>query len=43
MIPGPEGNDIQLYVYTQKSGKYSIILDRTSINEQFVNDQIAED
>src|SRR5918996_3451787 len=31
MIPGPEGNDIQLYVYTQKSGKYSTIVDRTAI------------
>lgn len=43
MIPGPEGNDIQLYVYTQKSGKYSTILDRTAVKEQFVNDQIVED
>ncbi|HZD34230.1 MAG TPA: hypothetical protein VE130_03410 [Nitrososphaeraceae archaeon] len=43
MIPGPEGNDIQLYVYTQKSGKYSTIVDRTAIKQNFIDDQIVED
>lgn len=43
MIPGPEGNDIQLYVYTQKSGKYSTILDRTAVKSDFVDAQIVED
>jgi plastocyanin len=42
MIPGPEGNDIQLYVYTQKSGKYSTIIDRTAIKLQFIDAQIEE-
>jgi len=37
MIPGPEGNDIQLYVYTQKSGKYSTIIDRTAIKLQIID------
>jgi plastocyanin len=42
MIPGPEGNDIQLYVYTQKSGKYSTIIDRTAIKLQFIDTQVEE-
>jgi plastocyanin len=42
MIPGPEGNDIQVYVYTQKSGKYSTIIDRTAIKTQFTDAQIEE-
>lgn len=42
MIPGPEGNDIQLYVYTQKSGKYSTIVDRTALKLQFIDTQIEE-
>jgi plastocyanin len=41
-IPGPEGNDIQLYVYTQKSGKYSTIIDRTALKLQFIDTQIQE-
>src|SRR5919106_874145 len=42
MIPGPEANDIQLYVYTQKSGKYSTIIDRTDIKLQFTDAQVEE-
>ncbi|MGH9979224.1 MAG: cupredoxin domain-containing protein [Nitrososphaeraceae archaeon] len=42
MIPGPEGNDIQLYVYTQKSGKYSTLIDRTAIKLQFIDAQVEE-
>ncbi|MGI0042829.1 MAG: cupredoxin domain-containing protein [Nitrososphaeraceae archaeon] len=42
MILGPEGNDIQLYVYTQKSSKYSTIIDRTAIKLQFIDAQIEE-
>jgi hypothetical protein len=42
MIPGPDGNDIQLYVYTQKSGKYSTIIDRTAIKLQFIDAQVEE-
>jgi plastocyanin len=42
MIPGPDGNDIQLYVYTQKSGKYSTIIDRTAIKLQFIDAQVQE-
>ena len=42
MIPGPEANDIQLYVYTQKSGKYSTIIDRTAIKLQFIDAQVEE-
>ena len=42
MIPGPEGNDIQVYVYTQKSGKDSTIIDRTGLKSQFVDTQIEE-
>jgi plastocyanin len=41
MIPGPDGNDIQVYVYTQKSGKYSTILDRTDIKSQFIDDKTS--
>jgi plastocyanin len=43
MIPGPDGNDIQVYVYTQKSGKYPTIIDRTGLKAEFVNTQIVED
>lgn len=43
MIPGPEGNDIQLYVYSQKSGKYSTIVDRTAIKLQFIDTQVEEE
>jgi len=42
MIPGSEGNDIQVYVYTQKSGKYPTIIERTAVKEQFTDAQIAE-
>lgn len=42
MIPGPNGNDIQVYVYTQKSGKYSTIIERTAIKAQFTDAQIEE-
>jgi plastocyanin len=42
MIPGPDGNDIQVYVYTQKSGKDSTIIDRTGLKSHFVNDHIGE-
>jgi len=41
MIPGPEGNDIQVYVYTQKSGKDSTIIDRTALKSKFVDSQIG--
>jgi len=41
-IPGPEGNDIQLYVYTQKSGKYSTLVDRTALKLQFIDAQVEE-
>jgi len=41
-IPGPEGNDIQVYVYTQKSGKYSTILDRTALKVQFIDAKTEE-
>jgi plastocyanin len=40
MIPGSGGNDIQVYVYTQKSGKYPTIVDRTAVKSQFVDDHI---
>ena len=43
MIPGPDGNDIQVYVYTQKSGKDSTIIDRTALKSQFVTEHTAED
>lgn len=43
MIPGPEGNDIQVYVYTQKSGKYSTIVDMTAMKSDFVDAQIEEE
>jgi plastocyanin len=42
MIPGPDGNDIELYVYTQKSGKYSTIVDRTALKLQFIDTQVEE-
>lgn len=42
MIPSPEGNDIQVYVYTQKSGKYPTIIERTAVKEQFTDAQIEE-
>ena len=42
MIPGPDGNDIELYVYTQKSGKYSTIVDRTALKLQFIDNQVEE-
>jgi hypothetical protein len=42
MIPGPDGNDIQVYVYTQKSGKDSTIIDRTGLKTGFVDAQIEE-
>ena len=42
MIPGPDGNDIQVYVYTQKSGKDSTIIDRTAVKAQFVDTKIEE-
>jgi hypothetical protein len=42
MIPGPDGNNIQVYVYTQKSGKYSTIIERTAIKAQFTDAQIEE-
>ena len=42
MIPGPEGNDIQAYVYTQKSSKYSTILDRTALKVQFIDAKTEE-
>jgi hypothetical protein len=41
-IPGPESNDTQLYVYTQKSGKYSTVIDRTALKLQFIDAQIVE-
>jgi plastocyanin len=40
MIPGSGGNDIQVYVYTQKSGKYPTIVDRTAVKSQFIDDHI---
>jgi hypothetical protein len=43
MIPGPEGNDIQVYVYTQKSGKDSTIIDRTGLKSGFVDSHIGDD
>lgn len=43
MIPGPDGNDIQVYVYTQKSGKYSTIVDLTAMKSDFVDAQIEEE
>ena len=43
MIPGPDGNDIQVYVYTQKSGKDSTIIDRTGLKSQFINDHTGDD
>jgi hypothetical protein len=43
MIPGPDGNDIQVYVYTQKSGKDTTIMDRTGLKTEFVDAQIVED
>lgn len=42
MIPGPDGNDIEVYVYTQKSGKYETIVDRTGVKTDFVEAQIEE-
>lgn len=42
MIPGPDGNDIQVYVYTQKSGKDTTIMDRTGLKTGFVDAQIEE-
>jgi plastocyanin len=41
-IPGPGGNDIQVYVYTQKSGKDTTIIDRTGLKTGFVDTQIEE-
>jgi plastocyanin len=43
MIPGPEGNDIQVYVYTQKSSKDSTIIDRTALKSEFVDSHIGDD
>jgi plastocyanin len=43
MIPGPDGNDIQVYVYTQKSGKDTTIMERTGLKTEFVDAQIVED
>jgi len=43
MIPGPEGNDIQVYVYTQKSAKDSTIIDRTGLKSGFVDSHIGDD
>lgn len=43
MIPGPDGNDIQVYAYTQKSGKYSTIVDLTAMKSDFVDAQIEEE
>jgi len=43
MIPGPDGNDIQAYVYTQKSGKDTTIMERTGLKTEFVDAQIVED
>lgn len=43
MIPGPEGNDIQVYVYTQKSAKDSTIIDRTALKSGFVDSHIGDD
>jgi plastocyanin len=40
MIPGTGGNDIQVYVYTQKSGKYPTIVDRTGVKSQFIDDKV---
>ena len=42
MIPSPDGNNIQVYVYTQKSGKDSTIIDRTGLKSHFVNDHIGD-
>jgi plastocyanin len=42
MIPGPDGNDIQVYVYTQKSGKDTTIMERTGLKTSFVDAQIEE-
>ena len=43
MIPGPDGNDIQVYVYTQKSGKDATIIDRTGLKSEFVDSHIGDD
>ena len=43
MIPGPDGNNIQVYVYTQKSGKDSTIIDRTGLKSKFASEHIGED
>ena len=43
MIPGPDGNDIQVYVYTQKSGKDSTIIDRTGLKSEFVSEHTGAD
>jgi len=42
MIPGPDGNDIEVYVYTQKSSKYETIVDRTGVKADFAEAQIEE-
>lgn len=43
MIPSESGNDIQVYVYTQKSGKDSTIIDRTGLKSEFVDSHIGDD
>ena len=42
MIPDQRETISKSYVYTQKSGKYSTILDRTAVKSQFVDAQIEE-
>ena len=37
MIPGPDGNNIELYVYTQKSVDYPTILEKTALKLQFID------
>ena len=43
MIPSESGNDIQVYVYTQKSGKDSTIIDRTGLKSEFVDSHIGDE
>ena len=40
-IEGPQGNDMQLYLYTQKSGKYPTLVDRTSIKIDIIDSKLS--
>ena len=39
MILDPDGNDIELYVYAQKSAEYSTILERTALKRQLIDNE----